>query len=75
MKKSDVYEVFFDDGLVSEDENEGEVMLKVGYLFVKVYVSDKYLNDFKGYCRIGMYIVLFDDDVNNDDEDNGENGL
>lgn len=75
VKKSDAYEVLSDDGLASEDENEGEAMLKVGHPLVKAHASDKHSNDFKGHRRTGMHIVSFDDDVNNDDEDNGENGL
>lgn len=75
VKKSDAYEVLSDDGLASEDENEGEAMLKVGHPLAKAHASDKHSNDFKGHRRTGMHIVSFDDDVNNDDEDNGENGL
>lgn len=75
VKKSDAYEVLSDDGLASEEENEGEAMLKVGHPLVKAHASDKHSNDFKGHRRTGMHIVSFDDDVNNDDEDNGENGL
>lgn len=75
VKKSDAYEVLSDDGLASEDENKGEAMLKVGQPLVKAHASDKHSNDFKGHRRTGMHIVSFDDDVNNDDEDNGENGL
>lgn len=75
VKKSDAYEVLSDDGLASEDENEGEAMLKVGHPLVKAHASDKHSNDFKGHRRTGMHIVSFDDDVNNDGEDNGENGL
>lgn len=75
VKKSDAYEVLSDDGLASEEENEGEAMLKVGHPLAKAHASDKHSNDFKGHRRTGMHIVSFDDDVNNDDEDNGENGL
>lgn len=75
VKKSDAYEVLSDDGLASEEENEGEAMLKVGHPLVKAHANDKHSNDFKGHRRTGMHIVSFDDDVNNDDEDNGENGL
>lgn len=75
VKKSDAYEVLSDDGLASEEENEGEAMLKVGHPLVKAHASDKHSNDFKGHRRTGMHIVSFDDDVNNDGEDNDENGL
>lgn len=75
VKKSDAYEVLSDDGLASEDENEGEAMLKVGHPLAKAHASDKHSNDFKGHRRTGMHIVSFDDDVNNDGEDNDENGL
>lgn len=75
VKKSDAYEVLSDDGLASEEENEGEAMLKVGHPLAKAHASDKHSNDFKGHRRTGMHIVSFDDDVNNDGEDNGENGL
>lgn len=75
VKKSDAYEVLSDDGLASEEENEGEAMLKVGHPLAKAHASDKHSNDFKGHRRTGMHIVSFDDDVNNDGEDNDENGL
>ena len=75
VKKSDAYEVLSDGGLASEEENEGEAMLKVGHPLAKAHASDKHSNDFKGHRRTGMHIVSFDDDVNNDGEDNGENGL
>lgn len=72
VKKSDAYEVLSDNVLASEDENEGEAMVKVGHPLVKAHASDKQSNHFKGHRRTGMHIVSFDDD-NDDDEDNSEN--
>ena len=70
VKKSDAYEVLSDDGLASEEGDEGEQMVKVGHPLVKARASDKHSNDFRGHRRTGMHIVSFDDD-----EDNSENTL
>ena len=70
VKKSDAYEVLSDDGLASEEGNEGEQMIKVGHPLVKAHASDKHSNDFKGHRRAGLHIVSFDAD-----EDNSENSL
>ena len=74
VKKSDAYEVLADDGLASEEQNEGEAMVKVGHPLVKAHASDKHSNDFKGHRRAGMHIVSFDDD-NDDDGDSSGNRL
>lgn len=70
VKKSDAYEVLSDDGLASEEENEGEAMIKVGHPLVRAHASDKHSNNFKGHRKAGLHIVSLDDN-----EDNNENGL
>ncbi|KAJ7353797.1 hypothetical protein OS493_032382 [Desmophyllum pertusum] len=68
VKKSDAYEVVSNGGdnsytaVTSEDENEGEGLVKVGHPLIRVHASDKQTDHFRRHHRSGLHIVSLDND-------------